>query len=478
MYQTFVNGQCGSGKTTQHLIPSVLKETKAGHKVCIVVPSVELQAQIAATLEVMNVNVEVINNTTTDKVADQIKYVFGPLSYLYSSKVVVITHAAFFLVADTVTTDEWIFHWDELPTESNKIVYKKNHNALESVNHTAFTNVDPVTNLCTLKKKTKDVKLDAQSDAIRTLYTALQSKSTEVYVDNDNDTYASFTVIYKPSFFPSNITFYGANVEHSLFYKIMKHFDPSIELINLTNKNSNHESNLINIFSSTETHLTKYLQENNPVAFNEIIKPLTDHIGNNRTLLLRNNICPMEFGTNYHTVSHNVHGINNLTDYNNVLLCSALNRSDEFTKVMEKFGITEFDILLYCTIETYYQVVARTAIRNNEQLKDAINIYIPCHRVAELLQAYVFPNANLIKLANITVDINLGGRPTVEDKLSNVETIKVSRMRKAISNNTYDYPVYVKYAFSTLSSREIVKLPWFVNYNSRGKPIKKLKGVK
>jgi len=159
-------------------------------------------------------------------------------------------------------------------------------------------------------------------------------------------------------------------VEHSLFYKIMKHFDPSIELINLTNKNSNHESNLINIFSSTETHLTKYLQENNPVAFNEIIKPLTDHIGNNRTLLLRNNICPMEFGTNYHTVSHNVHGINNLTDYNNVLLCSALNRSDEFTKVMEKFGITEFDILLYCTIETYYQVVARTAIRNNEQLKD------------------------------------------------------------------------------------------------------------
>lgn len=469
-----ISGLCGSGKTTTRLIPQTIEDINNKRKVCIVVPSTELQTQIQNDLSAYNINAVVINSNSSSAVTEELMKMFGPLSYQFEGRVLIITHAAYFLASPYIDTTDWVFHWDELPSESSKIVYNKNIKALESVDHNKFTNIDPITNRCTLNDAyKKDVRLNNQSDAFKTLYSALQSSNTEVYLDSESDVAAAFTVIYKPSFFPNDITFYGANVEHSLFYKIMKHFNPSLSIEHLSNKNNNHNSSRIKIVSSTNVEISKYLQENNMEGFRNIIKPLINKIGNNNCLVLSNKISAdlEEFNTpNMLRVSHNVHGINNLSHYNHVLLTSALNRGDSYEKLMEKFGIDDFDIRIACTIETYYQVAARTSLRNNEALTEDLYIYTPNHMVAKMMKEYVFPNAELIEVDNVIIKRTRTKKET-SNAMSPTNKSKLSRMRKILKNNPEAYPPYVVKALTTFTgskAKEIVSLPWFSNYSSNG----------
>jgi len=133
-------------------------------------------------------------------------------------------------------------------------------------------------------------------------------------------------------------------------------------------------------------------------------------IADSNVLSIRNNN-ELRTLTNDVNVNHNVHGMNNKSHITNVSLESALNPDSQlysFYKTFLEMDQNKYDTEIkdaFCA-HLFYQVIMRTAIRNNE----SINVFLLDTDIACVLTSYFF-NISVREIEIVTANSNKPGRP-------------------------------------------------------------------
>lgn len=129
----------------------------------------------------------------------------------------------------------------------------------------------------------------------------------------------------------------------------------------------------------------RHLDENRS-QYERIAKKLTKELRGQRVLHQTNNRNGLSLpGLR---VSHNPHGMNDLQDYNHVVLTSALRPTPQEVHFAEAmFGLSVNELIRARMTDLYHQTIMRTALRTNEDAE--VTVWVPCNGTAvDLIDTY------------------------------------------------------------------------------------------
>lgn len=181
----------------------------------------------------------------------------------------------------------------------------------------------------------------------------------------------------------------------------------------------------------------------------EMIENYHEYINKHRTgkiITLRNNDEKKRSLPDEVILSHNIHGLNNFTEFTNVNLESALNPDPVKERFMRDMWLSmkskaEQDrlILHFTSSYLFYQMIMRTKLRDWEYFGDVVDVFTPDQAIAASFVDYFNPDCIEVRemnlLSGLQVNSNLPGRPIKEDKLTKSERNKKAYEKKKGTNS-------------------------------------------
>lgn len=465
-----LSGLCGSGKSTLNIANII---TSQNTHFVYVVPSILLTAEIAEKLNPHNIIVQAINSDSTPEKGQVISTVYEYIKEHSDSTlkhVLVITHQLYEMM-DNTKLDSYLVYFDELPPymEEFKIMFDND------VTESNLFIIDPITSKVSLTEYAMNEKnhFGKNIGLISFINCLRNDRFTAYFVTRKQGTDKEFpttTFIKFPTvnYFNSNTIISSADLEDSMLHKILSK-EMKFEIQSISSKNNNHESNNITIYYGTDLNNTKYLRDNNTVAYQQLVAELASTIAPNNqdSLLLTNTSFKHGLGSHFKKVSHNAHGLNQYSHINNILIQSSLNFSKETATLVKKvYDVSDQDLYVDRSLMTYYQIIMRSSLRVNG-INTLWNIAVIDHKSAIGLKDRYFPNAKLVKIpTNIkfkTLKIN-------HETISPADSAKACKIRKAAITNEFNYTSF-DLRFAKMPTKEMIKTSFWNKVNSSGKYI-------
>jgi hypothetical protein len=388
---------CGLGKTTNKTngIYSYLnKHMDNNENVLVVVPSIELQHQYIKEYPFMKCINSNNNENTSLLLLDEFRN---------NTKYIIITHETFVKISSYGYTRKYHLIIDE-----------------------ALENIFRITKISNLMNEKWKPNLRFEE-----LFTPFDEYNEELFKSNDPDVFIKMRNIGDNKFIFNDSQIFR-NITHMNYNLYLTHRDWDVlngnsEVINGiiiseldTSILGNWKSIHISAANFETTSMCYWLKKYN-IDY-DIIHPFTIHVGNvtlhvpnikwskykltnhpeihkryldyvnntstNGLLCVRNNSLNDNLLTNEVRLSHNVHGMNNYRNYNDISLESALVPHPMFSSFLTQiYGMDKKEIIRAYSTYKFYQIIMRTSLRTNSN--SPINIFMLDISNAELLFDYI-----------------------------------------------------------------------------------------
>jgi len=440
--------------------------TKSKHpQHIIVVPSRDLCVELKAKLEGYNVPTVIINSDTHKNTTLSIVTYLNTFEYIGTKQVVIITHASFRLM-DISSTDGWHVWHDELPTlfEGTKVWYDEN------VNFDDYFVVNPDKSITLTKRSLATSNHDGLNSELKGLIHGLKTGRFDAYAVNrekesSGKQYMSVMTIIRPEYFPENTTLLSAGIEDSMVYKMLKNRNAIGTNTVLKTNLLNHYSDKIEIVYAMDNFNTRYLRETYPEEFTAAVDALCG-IVRGKCIVVAND--EVKVPEKFDRLTHNVHGMNKYTSYNNAMFLSALNIDPESMGLLQDvLGVTPEEVYLDRTVSIAYQVVMRGSLRLSKEV-DTFKIFVMEARLADALKTTYFPNATVTGMVGYNVKLKVRGRPKAKvEPLTTEQRKKAFNMRKFAKAGKYAPMDNIR--ILNAKGREIMKLGIWERTNHLGK---------
>lgn len=473
-----IQAPCGSGKTSNILVPNIISEVAMGKTVIIAVPSIQIMNQLKNSLN--NINTIVINSElSTVSVIKQIS------NLVYSdiqSTAIIISHQALLMSASVINNINSLrsrysldkldlsFHIDEIPAVIDSISLPLVSNKGNNVTN-AFDDIFNITTDNTLELVqgiTKDTDLSPYTRNYQIVHNLLSNAFAQAHILNVTDKQVNISLICTPDVIPDNSTIYTANYTTSLFKKIMESQGVKSNITSYSGIKTNQFSPNITITHVLDKNLTKYAKADKD-WYTGLVSTMIDQIAinsvdNQKALVLHNDSDTYDYEShnNLTKINHNSHGLNSYTDFNNIILTSTLNPSPYELEILSQYGISEEDIFLDRTINTFYQSIMRTSLRTTSD--SHVNIIVASREIAYALKNNYF---NMAKVSHVLYGSRVVVRKERSDNtgFDQVTINKLNYIRKELVN----YPEHVFNLISSLSDNDFVNSDMFKAISARGK---------
>ena len=197
--------------------------------------------------------------------------------------------------------------------------------------------------------------------------------------------------------------------------------DPSVKYLNanvvhLNPTVPNHDSNKIKIkYVFDKNSNNRFFRDENEEAIKQANDIIEHDASGHKTLLWMNDNNPHQISSsNFHRMNHNIHGVNDLSDYTQAAFLSSMNQNKQTISVLENsFGIDDETVYWRNTLYVAYQCIMRGNLRRMEDT-NGFTIYVYDLKLASCLKHMYFPNAELIKIGNVEVKKKVSTRVVKE----------------------------------------------------------------
>jgi len=180
-------------------------------------------------------------------------------------------------------------------------------------------------------------------------------------------------------------------------------------------------------------------RETYPEILTKFHEEVLNHVNGEKVIALRNNDESQHLGDLEKKVSHNVHGMNDLQEYRNVSLESALIPDpktkkfiiDHWLQYMSRTAQNRALIHMQCG-HLFYQVIMRTKLRSRDYMNEQINVFVPDQDTGVCIIDYFDTTGITPHEMDITSDIKFKprGQPEKDVVLTNAEKQKRYREKK------------------------------------------------
>ena len=437
---------CGKGKTTDGIYKRIINNKLKDIKTLVVVPSINLQKQYKKDLDI---DVQIINSQIYNEESSFFKTTVQAAmdAMRKGSNLIIITHQTFIRLPNSGNR----FMYDLIIDEALDEIIKKTQ--ITSVNNDEWQPDYDLNNL-----------FDFESDVIR--------ETIDIDKDNDNDWYElrqlrepTMGLLYdSPSFrsitdknYIHYVTAKGWNILNNqdggtinvisvlnpdmlkrwrsvyiagaaFEYTKMFHWLVSNQIDWYTPNNLKFEPHIGNIKLWTSDN-NKFKWSNTKRATHpNILRNYHNHVKLNasgQVITIRNNDEPQNMSDIETRINHNVHGLNNLQNYHDISLESALIPDPQIKKFIMDHWLTshpsnQVNRLITHMFSAYlfYQVVMRTKLRNQNYNNERINIFVLDQDTGVCLMDY-FSSINEVGEMDITSEVQFKprGRPNTSLEL-------------------------------------------------------------
>lgn len=494
-----IQAPCGSGKTSNILVPNIISEVAMGKTVIIAVPSIQIMNQLKNSLN--NINTIVINSELST--VSVIKQIYNLVYSDIQSTAIIISHQALLMSASVINNINSLrsryslekldlsFHIDEIPAVIDSISLPLVSNKGNNVTN-AFDDIFNITTDNTLELVqgiSKDTDLSPYTRNYQIVHNLISNAFAQAHILNVTDKQVNISLICTPDVIPDNSTIYTANYSTSLFKKIMESQGVKSNITSYSGIKTNQFSPNITITHVLDKNLTKYAKADKD-WYTGLVSTMIDQItinsvDNQKALVLHNDSDTYDYEShnNLTKINHNSHGLNSYTDFNNIILTSTLNPSPYELDILSQYGISEEDIFLDRTINTFYQSIMRTSLRTTSD--SHVNIIVASREIAYALKNNYF---NMAKVSHVLYGSRVVVRKEYKphkphkqhkphkphkqhkeriDKtgFDQVTINKLNYIRKELVN----YPEHVFNLISSLSDNDFVNSDMFKAISARGK---------
>lgn len=457
---------CGQGKTTDGIYKRIHANVANNIKTLVAVPSINLMNQYLVDLgdTVQVINSELFNKKNFDLGLCEYKStVEAFMNAVHEDKpIIVITHATFVmlpkigerkkydLIIDEAIED--IIHITKVRTVNNEI-WKPN---LDLLNIFEFENsiVQEIVELDKLDDE-KWYELYQYRQPTDTLFTdspSFQTITDKNYIHHvtglgwsvlNDQTGGESTVISTlnpdvlknwKSVYIASAAFHFTKMYHWMQANDFDIYVPSGYRFKPHNCNIKLYTSNNNKFKWSNTKRETY-----PEILAKFHDEVLSHVKGEKVIALRNNGESQHLGDLEKKVTHNVHGMNDLQDYKNVSLESALIPDpktkkfilDNWLQSMNKHEQNRAMIHMQCG-HLFYQVIMRTKLRSRNYMNEQINVFVPDQDTGVCITDYFDVNGIHPYEMDITSGIQFKprGQPEKLVKLTPAEKQKRYRERK------------------------------------------------
>ena len=468
----YASGLCGSGKTKQAILD--IKSQKLFKNILYVVPSCELQDEIALRMASEGITARVINSIThKNRVHKTILHSLksSPRNYSYNSscesgEVLIITLCSFLKIPYDRKPKYWQVYIDEnikLDEITEIELYKENYSHLldyieisenTEIDSKLFMSENPDNYYAITAKEGSEEFLNIRPDYVQKgcrevlwkiaspkLVTFVKKKQWDdfvTYVEEYDEKEElkipklNFIHFINPTFLDGCILM-GANFETSLLFQWTKDKFPGIELkeYNRITKNlrkvSYSRNTKISYFLDTDIYSKSlYNKKFNGIKIIDLMNRtvLETWKGESFVYCLNNDQDDLPTGAGGLQTRGTVrtvpskpermpvlcHGLNKWDHHDKVYINMALNRTPEHSKMLIDAGLKKEDIILATAHETIYQGIMRSSIRNANATSD-LEFIVPDLKTARILNGYLGNVASLEQMDLMTTTTKSHKKP-------------------------------------------------------------------
>jgi hypothetical protein len=433
----YVNGGCGSSKTTRS-IPDICNSARLGQNVMIALPSKATMESMRISIDKMlqsssryeGIQLVVINSDTASGRVDESIAKFLKKSH---SKTILIVSQEAFLTRTTWNVKGWALYYDEIPNpiQSFKINISKHYDddaKIDCLPHnSAFCKIIPHNDKKQKYEKiiddSKNDNLDDLSRPLEAFINNITSEYIDVYLEHatykkvveGKDIRAEYICNLNINIFREfkTVVMMGAFFKYSLFYKMYLHQIDFCKYKKITpeyeeypesvtsritirsicdfNNSKNFRNNLTKqVYTDSILESLKYL-----MALEEKYNKINGIEQNTNLIFCANrDVDTTMLGENFWQVSTYSHGMNNFRHIHYAAFLSALNRSPVITNYLKYCGLTELEITIGVVAEVAHQFFMRTSLREQISTKP-VQLFVMSRQIAIILATYFFKGAKI-----------------------------------------------------------------------------------
>ncbi|HHR6441405.1 TPA: type III restriction endonuclease subunit R [Providencia alcalifaciens] len=465
----YVSAPCGSGKT--HCMCD--KVNNSDRKFLIVQNTKEL---IVYTAKKINDCEYIISDSepNSNVINRVITFMNNP-----TKRNLIVTDKTFFKIPINLLSG-WIIYIDDVTNfHEFKSINEKNINIKKTIEENLITDIEPLGDKGLYITARRN--LDLQGDIMRIISNEFSIiKNNHLFIMN-NDFFSNSEksqlniTSWKDlnSYAELDITFFSANFEKTLIYKVYKDIFEEVKVKDLMVRDTPLKDRIKVYYFSKNMKLSKSWKENNPEKLQRIYNHLNDELIGNEYYWTQNNndVQKLDAGIK---ISPDARGFNQYSNIKTCVWLASMRPSDVEAKQCELFfGLSREDIHLAREYESLHQFVLRGISRN--------------YNSDEIQTVYVFDKSQASFLTDNIEYIDLGldddecvprGRPKGSENkekrftLCNTKAARFSRWKK--KNPELDLKEFKKFLSSKinkdLSTEEINEM-----HNKYNKAVKKKK---
>lgn len=430
---------CGKGKTTDGIYKRIQANKLHNKKTLLVVPSIRLQEQYKKDIK----DIEIINSKIFNE--DNTTFSTTIQATLFHMKkgteIISITHQAFVKLPQTGHRSKYDLILDEALDD---IIHKTD---VRSVNNDVWKPDYDLFNLFEFENDTIEKIVEITKDDETDWHQLHQFREPTEGLLYDSPSFKSIT----DKNFLHHVTSHGWNVlnnqtggtahiisvlnpeilkgwqsvyiaaaafTHTKMYHWMKHYD--FDMYTPKEYRFEQHTGNIKLFTSDQSKFkwSNTKRQNYPEILENYHNEVKKHASGD-VISIRNNNEMKNLGTLEYRVNHNVHGMNDLQNYFDISLESALIPDPQIKKFIVDYWLSMTDKLQQPRILThmfsaylFYQVIMRTKLRSRDYNDERINIFVLDQDTGVCIMDY-FANLSDIGEMDITSGVKLKqpGRP-------------------------------------------------------------------
>jgi hypothetical protein len=491
-----VDGVCGSGKT-HSMVRHISESYAAGLKFVIAQPTKHLCEETTAQLNALGVPTVYVSNddpTMAGKTYHSYQQAVRKLTNGRQGGVVITTHHTFFANQHElrdVTRSKLHLFFDEIPQvdSTTYLNVKRHHDFIErhfdvsdtgdhqlldfEIKPGSYHQLEDFREVGLSGKDLfigKDVCdfLSVMLDMGRRKYL----NKARWHTRNFNEYQLQMHTLLMPDAFRNWNTcrMMGANAKLSMMYALWQYYDVEFEddqKFNLKKDHSELSNRRIEVHYFSGRNWSKSVRDAAQNRFANLSKDVDDLFDGQESLWVANNdVNDAEWAVRKSTRISNIsHGINKYDEVNNIAFLSALNDVPaHFEFISRKFGIDDRTLKRAKALETMYQAVMRTSLRNPNSTA-TVRVVVGDKDQADFLSD-LFRNAKVFALDQVEEEWGEArktrGRPKQQLIKSAYDRKKESEQRKnayklaleRVTKNTIDRGVIVTHEASIRSNKD------------------------
>lgn len=458
---------CGQGKTTDGIYKRIHANKQQNKKTLIVVPSIKLQEQYVKDLDypIAIINSQLYNSDSND-FNTTIKATLHHMRK--GTDIIIITHQAFTKLPNDKTVkrkydliidealDDIIHKTDVIST--NNEVWKPDYDLLNLFEFEDET-TEQIVNITTdddeewyqlhqFREPTDGLLNDSpsfKSITDKNYIHNVTSKGWHILNGQDGGT-AHIISTLNPEILKGYVSVYIAAA--AFYHTKMHHWMLFNEFDFYTPKEYRFTQHTGNIKLFTSDNQKFNWSNTKRKEYPEILEKYHNQVkkySSGDVLTIRNNSETQHMGSIEKRLNHNVHGMNDLQEYTNISLESALIPDPQIKKFIIDKWLNKYNkydqnrhITHMFSSYLFYQVIMRTSLRSRHYNNERINIFVLDQNTGVCLMDY-FDNITEIGEMDITTNVALKprGRPHNPLKLTKQEKNKRYRDKKRTSTEDF-----------------------------------------